>query len=158
MFVSYKYVAKGITVMNRNTLRWIITAIIALALAFALSCPYIAGAEGILPSDYKEGGKPTKADGWVFENKLPVSYEDSTIRVTFEKLEVTHTLTGPNQGKKVKDEAWVVRIKIKDPSQLRAAVSKDTYEGKHQSDAAAIATSKNAVVAMNGDTWFVTGN
>lgn len=151
MFVSYKYVAKGITVMNRNTLRWIITAIIALALAFALSCPYIAGAEGILPSDYKEGGKPTKADGWVFENKLPVSYEDSTIRVTFEKLEVTHTLTGPNQGKKVKDEAWVVRIKIKDPSQLRAAVSKDTYEGKHQSDAAAIATSKNAVVAMNGD-------
>ena len=137
--------------MNRNTLRWIITAIIALALAFALSCPYIAGAEGVLPSDYKEGGKPTKADGWVFENKLPVSYEDSTIRVTFEKLEVTHTLTGPNQGKKVKDEAWVVRIKIKDPSQLRAAVSKDTYEGKHQSDAAAIATSKNAVVAMNGD-------
>ena len=137
--------------MNRNLLRWILTALIALALIFMLSCPYIAGAEGVLPSDYKEGGKPAKADGWVFENKLPVSYEDSTIRVTFEKLEVKHTLTGPNQGKKVKDEAWIVRIKIKDPSQLRAAVSKDTYEGKHQSDAAAIATSKNAVVAMNGD-------
>ena len=35
----------------------------------------------------------TKADGWVFENKLPVSYEDSTIKVTFEKLEVYDTYT-----------------------------------------------------------------
>ena len=138
--------------MNRNVLRWVLAALLSLGLLFTLSCPYIAGAESAsLSSDFTEGGKPMKPEGWVFENKLPVSYEDSTIKVTFEKLVVEHTLTGPNQGKKVKDEAWIVRIKIKDPSQLRAAVSKDTYEGKHQSDAAAIATSKNAVVAMNGD-------
>jgi len=137
--------------MNRSLIRWIIVALMALCLVLTLSCPYVAGAEGALSPVFTEGGKPTKPEGWVFEKKYPVSYEDSTIKVTFEKLAVPHTLTGPNQGKRVNDEAWIVRIKISDPSQLRAAVAGDTYEGKHQFDAAEIATSKNAVVAMNGD-------
>jgi exopolysaccharide biosynthesis protein len=53
--------------------------------------------------------------------------------------------------KNVKHETWVVRIKIKDASQLRTAVSKDTYKGRGQASAEDIAKSKNAVAAMNGD-------
>ena len=152
MFVSYKYVAKGITVMNRNTLRWILVAIMIMTLVFTLSCPYIVEAEGsALPLNYLEGGKPSKDEGWTFEGKLPVSYEDSTISVTFERDEVSHVLSaGSYRGSKVKDETWVVRIKIKDPSQLRTAVARDTYT-KSSAEAEDIANSKNAVVAMNGD-------
>ena len=138
--------------MHRNILRWIIVAIMIIALVFTLSCPYIAQAEGVLPLDFLEGGKPLKGENWTFEGKLPVSYEDSTISVTFERDEITHILSsGSSQGKKVKDETWVVRIKIKDVSQLRTAVATDSYDGRGQADAAAIANSKNAVVAMNGD-------
>lgn len=139
--------------MNRNLIRWILAAIMILSLLFTLSCPYIAQAEGApLPLDFLEGGKPLKAENWTFEGKYPVSYEDSTIQVTFERDEITHVLSsGSSRGKKVKDETWVVRIKISDVSQLRTAVARDTYEGRGQADAAAIANSKNAVVAMNGD-------
>ena len=139
--------------MNHNTIRWIITAIFLILLAFLLSCPYIAQAEGAtLPPDYREGGKPLKADGWTFDGKYPVSYEDSTIRVTFQREIISHELHyGPKKGETAEDESWVVRIKIQDASQLRTAVAMDTYTGQGQADPADIANSKNAVVAINGD-------
>ena len=115
--------------------------------------PAAPEAEGIaLPMDFTEGGRPPKEDGWVTEGKLPVSYEDSTIRVTFEQGKITHKLpSGPYRGRTVTDETWVVRIRIRHPSQLRTAVSRDTYKGRNQVNAADLAKSKNAVVAMNGD-------
>ena len=139
--------------MNRSFLRWIFAGLLALTLLFTLSCPYISGAEGAaLPMDPDEGGRPPKAEGWTFEGKTPVSYEDSTIRVTFETEQVTHTLSsGKSMGKKVKDETWVVRIKIKDVSQIRAVAAGKTYEGSKAADGAALANMMNAVVAMNGD-------
>ena len=145
--------------MNRNTLRWILTGLMILALVFTLSWPYVSEAElvvkeisGVLPLDYLQGGKPPKAEGWTFEGKQPVSYEDSTIKVTFEREEISHQLiSGKHSGKKVKDEAWVVRVKIADVTQLRTAIAQDKYTSGGQADAAAMANSKNAVVAMNGD-------
>ena len=139
--------------MNRKTIRRIPAALLAAALLFLLACPASVNAEGaVLPLDYREGGKPLKAEGWVFEGKNPVSYEDSTIKVTFEREEVTHLLyCGNAAGETVTDESWIVRIKIQDPSQLRTAISRDTYTGQARADAAAIANSKNAVVAMDGD-------
>ena len=112
-----------------------------------------ASAEGpALPLDYLQGGKPPRDEGWTFEYKKPVSYEDSTISVTFEKQVFYHRLTaGKYRGRKPQDEAWVVRIRIGDVSQLRTAVSFDTYEGRSQEDAAVMANKKNAVVAINGD-------
>jgi len=105
-----------------------------------------------LPLDYLQGGKPPKDEGWTFEYKKPVSYEDSTISVTFEKQVFYHKLTaGKYKGRKPRDEAWVVRVRIGDVSQLRTAVSYDTYEGRRQEDAAKMANKKNAVVAINGD-------
>ena len=144
---------KGIIAVNRNLLRWILAAVMIAALLFLLSCPYITWAEGAsLPLDFLEGGKPPKDEGWVFEGKSPVSYDDSTIHVTFEKIAYSHRLSaGSRKGKTIRDEAWVVRVKILDVSQLRTAVSRDSYKGRDRSDAVDIANSKNAVVAMNGD-------
>ena len=49
--------------MNRNTLRWILTGLMILALVFTLSYPYVSEAElvveeisGVLPLDYLQGG------------------------------------------------------------------------------------------------------
>ena len=70
--------------MNRSLIRWIIVVLMALALTLGLSCPYLAYADGAaLPLDHLEGGKAPKEEGWVYDGKLPVSYEDSTISVTF---------------------------------------------------------------------------
>ena len=108
--------------MKRNTLRWIITVLMLLALALGLSCPSIVEAEEAktLPLDFTAG------ENWTYDGKTPVGYSDSTIEVTSEKSHVTLKV----KGKSVKHEVWVIRIRIKDVSQLRTAVSKDTYNGR----------------------------
>ena len=134
--------------MNRNTIRWIIAVLLLLALALGLSCPSIVEAESAkLPLDFTTGGTATKEENGTFDGKTPIGYSDSTIEVTSEKSSVTTKV----KGKNVKHEVWVIRIKIQDPSQLRTAVSKDTYSGRGQAKGEDIAKSKNAVVAMNGD-------
>ena len=134
--------------MNRNTIRWIAAVLLLLALAFGLSCPSIVEAEGAkLPLDFTQGGMKTEKENWTYDGKTPIGYKDPTIEVTSEKGQVTATV----RGKKVKHETWVIRIRIQDPSQLRTAVSKDTYKGRGQAKGEDIAKSKNAVVAMNGD-------
>ena len=137
--------------MNRNTLRWIIALLLLLALAVGLSSPSIAEG-GKLPLDFMQGGTQPKADNWEMDEsgKNAVGYKDSTIEVTSEKSKVVpDALSGRKKG--IKHEVWVVRIKISDPTQLRTAVSKDTYSGRGQAKGEDIAKSKNAVVAMNGD-------
>ena len=135
--------------MKRNTVRWIAAVLLLLALAAGLSCPSIVEAEEAtkLPMDFTKGGVKTDKDKWTYDGKTPVAYSDSTIEVTSEKSSVTAKV----KGKNVKHEVWVIRIKIQDASQLRTAVSKDTYNGRGQAKGEDIAKSKNAVVAMNGD-------
>ena len=133
--------------MNRNTVRWIIAALMLLALALGLSSPSIAEETAKLPMDFTVGGSKTKEENWTYDGKTPVAYSDSTIEVSSEKSSVNVKI----KGKSVKHEVWVIRIKIQDPSQLRSAVSKDTYKGRGQAKGEDIAKSKNAVVAMNGD-------
>ena len=135
--------------MNRNTVRWIVAVLLLLALAVGLSSPSIVEAEEAtkLPMDFTKGGVKTDKEKWTYDGKTPVAYSDSTIEVTSEKSSVTAKV----KGKSVKHEVWVIRIKIQDASQLRTAVSKDTYSGRGQAKGEDIAKSKNAVVAMNGD-------
>ena len=129
-----------------KTLRWIIALLLLLALAVGLSSPSIAEG-GKLPLDFTQGGTKPKDDNWTMDGKTAVGYKDSTIEVTSEKGSITTKV----KGKNVKHETWIIRIKIKDPSQLRTAVSKDTYTGRGQAKGEDIAKSKNAIVAMNGD-------
>ena len=135
--------------MKGNTVRWIIVALMLLALTLGISSPSVAeGAK--LPLDFTVGGKEPKKDNWTMDGKTAVGYKDSTIEVTSEKsYEVLPSLE--NRKKGVKHEVWVIRIKIQDASQLRTAVSKDTYTGRGQAKGEDIAKSKNAIVAMNGD-------
>lgn len=135
--------------MKHNTLRWIIAILMLAALALGLSNPAIAEG-GKLPLDFTKGGAKPKDEGWEMDGKTPIGYKDSTIEVTSEK---SYQVLGAEAKRKkgVKHEIWVVRIKIKDPTQLRTAVSMDTYQGRGQSKGEEIAKSKDAVVAMNGD-------
>ena len=111
-----------------------------------------------LPMDYKTGGVPLKMEGWTLEGKVPVSYEDSTISVTFETDSVTHKLSsGKYRGRKVTDDVFTVRIQIGHPSQLRTAVSSDSYKRPAPVNSIKLASGKNAVVAMNGD-FFKSSN
>ena len=139
--------------MKRVFFRRTLTVFLLLVLVSLAGGPCVAAAEGAaLPLDYLEGGKPPKADGWTFNGEGPVSYEDSTIRVTFEREVITHMLyCGNRQGETVEDESWIVRISIRDASQLRTAIALDTYEGREEEEATAMANSKNAVVAIDGD-------
>ena len=139
--------------MNRNTIRWIIAALMLLALTLGLSAPSIVEAEA-LPLDFKEGGYPAKPGAWVFaeDGETPVSYEDSSIQVKVEKGEITLSV----KGKNVKHETFVVRVKIQDVSQLRTAASNDSYTGG-PSEAEDMARGKKAIVGMNGD-YFKGGN
>lgn len=136
--------------MNRNIIRWIIAGVLLASLALGLSSPSIAEGEGgALPMNFTQGGNPPKEEGWTFleDGKTPSGYRDSTIEVTSETGKIALKV----RGKNVSHPYWVVRIRIKDPSQLRTAVSKDTYQGRGGAKGDEIAKSKNAVVAMNGD-------
>ena len=132
-----------------KTLRWIIAILMLLALALGLSSPSIAEG-GKLPLDFTQGGTKPKEDNWTMDGKTAIGYKDSTIEVTSEKsFKVLPALEGRKKG--IKHEVWVVRIRISDATQLRTAVSKDTYSGRGQAKGEDIAKSKNAIVAMNGD-------
>ena len=77
-------ITKGDMAMKRVFFRRTLTVFLLLVLVSLAGGPCVAAAEGAaLPLDYLEGGKPPKADGWTFNGEGPVSYEDSTIRVTF---------------------------------------------------------------------------
>ena len=143
--------------MSRSVIRWILAALMAAALLFTLSCPYASEAEGVpeLPLDITEGGMPMNPEGWVYDGtngkNAPTSYEDPTIKVTFEMNVLAHQLTsGNHKGKKVKDDTWIVRIKIGHVSQFRTAVAKDSLKKGASASIESIAFSKKAVVAMNG--------
>ena len=146
-------ITKGDMAMKRVFFRRTLTVFLLLVLVCLAGGPCASAEEGAaLPLNYLEGGKPPKADGCTFNGEGPVSYEDSTIRVTFEREVITHMLyCGNRQGETVEDESWIVRISIRDASQLRTAIALDTYEGREEEEATAMANSKNAVVAIDGD-------
>ena len=144
--------------MNRNTVRWIIAALMLVALALGLSSPSTAEeAAGKLPMDFRLGGYPPKADGWTVEKEKDVLvsavYEDPTISVSIKRSMIEN----PVKGAKDKEiEAYVARIRIADVTQLRTAASNDNYK-KGASDPESMARDKMAVIAMNGD-FFKGGN
>ena len=134
--------------MNKmSALRWIIVILMLVFIATMVSSPALAD-ENMLPLDYTEGGKKPKETAWSYDDSGNENgYQDSTIEMSLERGNITLTV----KGKKVKHETVVIRVKIQDVSQLRTAVSKDTYKGRGQAKGLDMAKSKNAVVAMNGD-------
>ena len=131
-------------------IRWLLAALMLCCVALLVSSPSIAeeAVPGKLPLDFTVGGMKPKAENWTYDEKGNANgYTDSTIQMSLERGEITLTV----KGKKVKHETVVIRVKIQDVTQLRTAVSKDTYKGRGQAKAVDMAKSKNAVVALNGD-------
>lgn len=125
---------------NANRIRWILAALMLLALSLIISSP--AGAEvKPLGLEMTVHGKEMKPEGWLSKNE----YQDESIHVTVH-----------SKGRKPKSSAdkttcrWVV-IDIADPSQLRTTMSNETYGDQTLARSVAMAKSVNAVVAMNAD-------
>lgn len=109
------------------------------ALLLAVS-PALAAVEPI-PLDILVHGQPPKKSGWISETE----YEDESIHMVMESAQ-----RKPKSSHTKITCRWV-RVKIADPSQLRTAMSNDSYEDRTLARSASMARAVNAVVAMNGD-------
>lgn len=120
--------------MKTNVIRWIAVALMLCTLAFTISSPALAEVTP-LPLDQLTPGRPPLESGWLSDTE----YQDPSIHVTVEYQTV----------KKVK--CSIVRVKIADPSQIRTAMSEDSYDKTAYVKATALAKHVNAVAAVNGD-------
>ena len=162
--------------MSKTTiLRWVLTALMLLVLTTVLSSPALAEVEP-LPLDQRVPGSPAHQDGWTTipaaeagegqmilkyaskkrewsesDNGAPASkwdwqrYEDASITVE------TAFYTARPAYKTVNLPCAVVRIKVADPSQIRTAMSYDSYDKREYVEAKDMAQHVNAIAAVNGD-------
>lgn len=96
-----------------------------------------------IPMDMLEHGTPPKAEGWIVPNK---EYEDESIHVVLEERR--------NYKSKSSDGNITIRwaiVEIKDPSQLRTALSYDSFENKDLATAPEMVAYLNPVVSFNDD-------
>ena len=77
--------------------------------------------------------------------EMPSRYEDASLT-----MEISYLTARPSY-KAVNVPCLIVRIKIADPSQLRTAMSYDSYDKGGMAKAEDIAKHVNAIVAVNGD-------
>lgn len=120
--------------MNKNIFRWIAAAALLVLIPLFLSSPAVAEVVP-LPLEQTVPGNPAIESGWVSEEE----YHDPSIDVTTEHQMVKKLPTS------------IVRIKISDPSQIRTAMSEDSYDKTVYVKAAALAKHVNAIAAVNGD-------
>ncbi|MBR5962301.1 MAG: phosphodiester glycosidase family protein [Clostridia bacterium] len=96
-----------------------------------------------IPLDMLEHGTPPKAECWLVPGK---EYEDESIHVILDERR--------NYKSKSSDGNITIRwavIEIKDPSQLRTALSYDSFENKDLATAPEMVAYLNPVVAFNDD-------
>ena len=96
-----------------------------------------------IPLDMLEHGTPPKAECWIQPNK---EYEDESIHVILDERR--------NYKSKSSDGNITIRwavIEIKDPSQLRTALSYDSFENKDLATAPEMVAYLNPVVSFNDD-------
>lgn len=120
--------------MNRNVLRWILAIVLLAFIPFFLSSPAVAEVVP-LPLDHTVPGNPAQESGWISEEE----YQDPSIHVTTEH----QTVRGL--------PCSIVRIKIEDPSQIRTAMSENSFDKTVYVKATALAKHVNAIAAVNGD-------
>ena len=113
----------------------LVTALCALSTAAAEVKP--------IPLDILEHGTPPKAEGWIVPER---EYQDESIHVVLDEKK-NHKSPTSDHGVTVH---WMV-IEIKDPSQIRATLSYDSYEVKAKATTDEMVPYLNAVVALNDD-------
>lgn len=161
--------------MKTNVIRWVATALMLAMLCLLVSSPAVAE-NAVLDLDMLTPGQPAQADGWTYtpaaeagagqkilrysaktrewaptDSDAPASaydwarYEDPTITVETSFMTVRPAYEATNVP------VAIVRIKVADPSQIRTAMSYDSYDKKDYVKAADMAKHVNAIAAVNGD-------
>jgi len=125
-----------------RTGKLVLLVLMTVVLSVCTLCSALADVKPI-PLDMLEHGTPPKAEGWIEANK---EYEDESIHVVLYERR--------NYKSKTSDGNitihWAV-IEIKDPSQLRTALSYDSFEEKKAATAPEMVAYLNPVVACNDD-------
>lgn len=161
--------------MKNSAIRWIVIGLMLCAMALLISSPALAEVNP-LPLDMLTPGCPAQADGWTFtpakeaglgqkilryasktrewaptDADAPASaydwarYEDPTITVE------TSFMTVQPAYEPTRLPVAIVRVKVADPSQIRTAMSFDSYDKKDYVKATDMARHVNAIAAVNGD-------
>ena len=114
----------------------------ALAAALCVAAGAAADVKPI-PLDILEHGTPPKAEGWIVPDR---EYQDESIHAV---LDEKKNHKSPTSDHPITIH-WAV-IEIKDPSQLRATLSYDSFDVKTKATAQEMVSYLNAVVAFNDD-------
>jgi len=120
----------------------IILVLSAVVLALCTLCSASAEIKPI-PIDMLEHGTPPKAEGWIEPGR---EYQDESIHVVVGERR-NYDSKSSDGGTTIR---WVV-VEIKDPSQLRTALSFDSFDIKKGAQPEEIVPYLNAVVAFNDD-------
>ena len=94
-----------------------------------------------LDLDIMTHGFPTQRKGWITDGE----YQDESIHIVS-----AHKSRKPKSSREKTICRWIT-IQIADPSQLRTAMSMDSYDDPGTVSAKTLAKHVNAVVALNGD-------
>ena len=146
--------------MKHTWIYWLLSIALLCSLAFFVSSPAMAeeAESGVLPLDMLVPGKPAKEEGWINKPEAQkgstwsgdyTEYEDSTIHMVAQKS--TYVPHMNKKDKNVEIETILVRVQIKDASQIRTAMSYDSYKKREYQEADKMAQKKNAILAINGD-------
>jgi len=114
----------------------------AAVLAACILCSALAEIIPI-PIDMLEHGTPPRADGWIQPGR---EYQDESIHVILDERK-NYDSKSSDGGTTIR---WVV-VEIQDPSQLRTALSFDSFDIKKGAQPEEIVPYLNAVVAFNDD-------
>ena len=155
--------------MKSTYLRYALTVVMLVAMAFLIASPALAETEfthafdgpdsidvplqpltlenpSVHPLDLDQlvKGKELKLENL---NEDSTEYTDSSIHAV-----ITHDVVQfkDNKGKQ-KLNCYIVRVTIADPTQIRSAMSYDDYNNTKRVKAADMAKAANAVAAVNGD-------
>ena len=111
----------------------VLTVLLLVGMACTVSSPAVAEVVPLPLDQTVPGNTP------IAENFTETSYEDESISVSYEESKASGVRT------------YIMRIKIADPSQIRTAMSNDSYDDRTYVKAATMATHVNAIAAVNGD-------
>ena len=120
----------------------VVPVLMAVILSLCIFNPALGDVRPI-PVDMLEHGTPPKADGWIVPGR---EYRDESIHMMLEEQKNYRAETSKGDI----TIHWAV-IEIKDPSQLRTALSYDSFEVKKAATAPEMASYLNPVVCCNDD-------
>ncbi len=126
--------------MKKISFRPLLRGLLGCLLSLSLCLPALAEVQP-LDLDIMTHGQPIRKDGWISS----AEYQDESIHLT-----VYHKNRKPKSSREPTVCRWIT-IQVADASQLRTAMSMDSYDDPGTVGASTLAKHVNALVALNGD-------